>query len=201
MIAVFADQHMCEKAGTGTAPLDGAARQRCLREGLAAGAGHARAHDLANDKPARNVFQLLRHILAERSQGAATGGTGIARRQNLGLSLKVIGQRSAAVLPFGGRFGLNRVVARVGFVVLRLSGLRDLGVFLQVEGQLIEAFGFRPEPRLAVSGELPLQVFNLQGQRLDFLAHQGDQPLQIIRIVRQGFQALQHGRNIPEQWP
>ena len=83
--------------------------------------------------------------------------------------------------------------------MLGLSRLRDLAVFLQVEGQLIEAFGFRPEPRLAMSRQLPLQVFHLQGQRLDLLTHQGDQPLQIVRIIRQGFQALQHGWNIPER--
>jgi hypothetical protein len=201
MIAVFADQHMREKAGTGAAALDGAARQRCLREGLAAVAGQARAHDLADDKPARDVFQFLRHILAEWAQGAAAGGAGIARGQNLGLSLEVIGQRSAAVLPFGGHFGLHRIAVRTGFFMLGLSRLRNLDVFLQVEGQLIEAFGFRPEPRLAMSRQLPLQVFHLQGQRLDLLAHQGDQPLQIIRIIRQGFQALQHGWNIPERWP
>ncbi len=29
MTAVFANRHMCEKAGTGAAPRDGAARQRC----------------------------------------------------------------------------------------------------------------------------------------------------------------------------
>ncbi len=190
---------MREKAGTGAVTLDGSARQRRLREGLAAIAGHARAHDLADDKPARDVFQLLRHILAKWAQGAPAGGAGIARRQNLGLSLKVIGQRSAAVLPFGGRFGLRRIVVRTGSVMLGPSGLRDLGVFLQVEGQLIEAFGFRPEPRLAMSRQLPLQVFHLQGQRLDLLTHQGDQPLQIVRIIRQGFQALQHGWNIPER--
>lgn len=187
---------MGEQAGTGTAALDGAARQRCLREGLAAAAGHARTHDLADDKAPRDVFQLLRHILADWAQGAATRGAGIARRQNLGLSLEMIGQRGTAVLPFGGPVGLRRIVVRTGFVMLRLSRLRDLGVFLQVEGQLIEAFGFRPEPRLAMGRQLPLQVFHLQGQRLDLLAHQGDQTLQVFGIVRQGFQRLQHSGNI-----
>lgn len=44
--------------------------------------------------------------------------------------------------------------------------------------------------------QLPLQIFHLQGQRLDLLAHQGDQSLQVFGIVRQGFQRLQHGGNI-----
>lgn len=92
MIAVFANQHMREKAGTGAATLDGSARQRCLGEGLTAIAGHARTHGFADDKPARDVFQLLRHILTEWAQGAPAGGAGLTRRQNLGLSLKVIGQ-------------------------------------------------------------------------------------------------------------
>lgn len=52
----------------------------------------------------------------------------------------MIGQRGTAVFPFGGPVGLRRIVVRTGFVMLRLSGLRDLGVFPQVEGQLIEAF-------------------------------------------------------------
>ncbi len=192
---------MCEKAGSGTAPFDGTAWQRRLREGFAALAGHARAHDLADGKAPRDVFQLLRHILAEWAKSAAAGGAGIARRQNLGLALEMIGQRGTAVLPFGRHVGGRRIVVRAGFVMLRLCRPRDLGVFLQVEGKLIKTFGFRPEPRLAMGRQLPLQIFHLQGQRLDLFAHQGDQTLQVIGIVRQRFERFQHGWNIPNRWP
>lgn len=100
---------MREKTGTGAAALDGVARQRCLRESLASQLQAMRGRTiLADDKPTRDVFQLLRHILSEGAQGAATGGAGIAWGQTFGLSLKVTGQRSAAVLPFDRYRRLHR---------------------------------------------------------------------------------------------
>lgn len=79
IITILADQHMRQQTGASAPALDRAARQRRLHECLAAVAGHARAHDFADHEPPRNVFQLLRHILAKGPQGSAAVGAGLAR--------------------------------------------------------------------------------------------------------------------------
>ena len=145
MVTIFADQYMRQQSGTGAPALDRAARQRCLRERLAAVAGLARADDFADDKPPRDVFQLLRHILAKCPQGSAAIGAGLARGQNLGVSLQVVGQRGTAVLAFAGLV----VIALIGFLLLDRGGRSDLAVFLKIECQLIEAFGLGADPPAA----------------------------------------------------
>ena len=79
-------------------------------EGLAPGAGHARADNFADDEPSGNVVQLLRHVLAQGPQGATAIGAGLARGQNLGVPIQMVGQRGTAVLALAG-----------GVVILTLS--------------------------------------------------------------------------------
>jgi hypothetical protein len=74
VIGVFVHQDMGKQARAGTAPLDRAGWQRCLRECLAARAGHAGPHDAGRGEPAGDVFQLLGHILAKTAQRAAALG-------------------------------------------------------------------------------------------------------------------------------
>ena len=82
VIGVLADQHMGEQARAGTATFDRARWQRRLREAVAAGAGHPRAHDPVHDEAAGDVFQLLGHILADPAQlAAAIGALRVAGNQ------------------------------------------------------------------------------------------------------------------------
>ena len=95
MIAVLGDQHMGEQAGPGTSPLDRARRQGRLADGLAAGAGQARAHDPVHDEPTGHVVQLFGDILAQRLQPAAARSAGIAGREHGLLARQVRRQRLA----------------------------------------------------------------------------------------------------------
>ena len=82
MIGIFVHQHMGQKTRTGAAPLNRARGQRRLCDPLAAGAGHARAHDPVHHEAARNIFQLFGYIFAKAFELAAAGGAGIAHFQN-----------------------------------------------------------------------------------------------------------------------
>jgi hypothetical protein len=157
---------MRQQTGTGAAAVDGATWQWSLGESLTATAGHARADNFADHKPAGDIFQLLRHIRAKRTQGPAAIGAGSARRQDLGLSLEMIGQWRAAVFPFARLVRLRLAAGPIRFFLMGGGSLRDLGIFLQVESQLVEAFGFRPEPRLAMACNLSLQVLTFRVRAL-----------------------------------
>ncbi len=193
MIAIFADQHMRQQAGTGTPAFDRSAWQRRLRERLAAGAGHARADDFADDEPPRDVVQFLRHVLAKGPQGAAAIGAGLARGQNLGTSLQVVGQRGTAVFPFAGFVVIDLFVALTGVRLLVGRGRGDLGLLLKIQMQLVRTFGFRAEPRLAVTRQLMFQLLDLQrlgpGQIAQLFRH----GTQLAGIGGQGSRRLQHG--------
>jgi len=197
VIAIFSDQHMGQQAGAGAPAGDGATGQRGLRKDLATRAGHARADDFADDEPPRNVVQFPRHVLAKGPQGPAAIRAGLARRQNLGTSLQVVGQRGAAVLAFAGFAIIDLVVAVTGFLLLDRGGLGDLAVFRQVEGQLIEAFGPGAEPRLAVARQLMLQLLDLQGLGSGQIAQPFRNRTELVGIGRQGSRRLQHGWIIP----
>lgn len=73
MIGIFAHQHMGEETRTRPTALDGAGRQRSLDEPLAARTGQPRPHDPVHDEAARDVFQLLGHVLADPAQASALG--------------------------------------------------------------------------------------------------------------------------------
>ena len=78
VIAVLRDQHMRQKAGARTPALDRSRRQRRLVERLTADAGQTRAHDALHHEAARDVLQLLRHILAETLEATAAVRAAIA---------------------------------------------------------------------------------------------------------------------------
>jgi hypothetical protein len=97
----------------------------------------------------------------------------------------MLGQRGAAV------FALFRLfVGRTGVVLLGVRGLSNLAILVQIERQLIRRFGFRAEPRLAMTCKLMLELLDLQRLRL----RQIEQPLrrmaQFLGISRQGFERL-----------
>ena len=158
MITILADQHMRQQTGAGAPALDRPARQWSLRKGFAAVAGHAWPHDFADDKPPRNVFQLLRHILAESPHGPAAVGAGLPRRENLGLPFQVIRQRGTAVPALAGFV----VIDLTGFLLLGRRGIGDLGVLVKVECQLVQAFRLGAEPRLAMTGQLMFEFLDPQ---------------------------------------
>ena len=107
MIAIFGDQDMGEQAGPGASPLDRARRQGRLADGLAAGAGQARAHDPVHHEPPRHVVELFGDVLAQRLQPAAALSAGIAGRDQGLLARKVRRQRLALRHPLrrGSRVG------------------------------------------------------------------------------------------------
>lgn len=119
-----------------------------LGKRLATATGHARANDLAYHEAPRQIFQLLRHILAKRTQGPAAIGAGLARRQNLGLPLEMVGQRGTTVSAFVRLIGLRAAAGLIRFFLPGSGSLCDLGIFLKVESQLVEALGFRPKRAL-----------------------------------------------------
>lgn len=94
----------------------------------------------------------------------------------------MIGQRGAIVRPPGGR--LRSALIRLWRVFLRRGGGFDLGIFLQVESQLVCALGFGAEPCLAAGRQLPLKVFDHQ----KFTDHP-----QFSRVFWQGSERIQHG--------
>ena len=71
MISVFADQHMRQQAGAGSAALDRTRRQRRLDDGFAARAGFAGPDDTVHDKAARHILKLFGDIFAKGLQLAA----------------------------------------------------------------------------------------------------------------------------------
>ena len=85
MIGIFADQYMGQQARSRAATLDRARGQRGLDEPFAASAGQARPDDPVHDEASGDVFQLLRHILADPAQATAAIGTGICARRQLNL--------------------------------------------------------------------------------------------------------------------
>ena len=62
---------MGEQAGSGTSPLDRPRRQRRLADGLAAGAGQARAHDPVDHEPARHGRKAVASSRSKRTTGGS----------------------------------------------------------------------------------------------------------------------------------
>ena len=65
VICKLTHQNMCQQARPRTTPFNRARRHRGLRYGFTAAARHTWADDLVHNEPARNVFQLFGHILAQ----------------------------------------------------------------------------------------------------------------------------------------
>jgi len=167
---------MGEQARTGASTRDRARRQLGLGESLAAGAGHAGAHDPLHNEVAGDVFQLFGDIFAELLELTTAIAAGVAGREYLFLALKVVRQRSAIVGALGWG-GLIRFI--FGCCLLCLGGRFNLGVFLQIESQLIQTLGLGPETGFPMCRQFLLQLLDLVGLRLDVLTHLEDQSLQL----------------------
>ena len=79
VIAVFGDQHMGEKPGTGEPLGDRPLRRQRLVDGPAGAAAIARPADTDHPEPCGHMVQHLAHRLADRVQRAAAAGTGVVR--------------------------------------------------------------------------------------------------------------------------
>ena len=147
VIAILADQNMRQQARARHVRVGLGGTAVGLRERLAAGAGHARAHDLADDKVSGDVFQFLRHILAKRLERAAAIAAGVARGQNLFCRSRWSGSGARLCLRLPG--WSHRPDRRPGRIsLLGRSGRGDLNVFLQIERQLIQASDLEPNRAL-----------------------------------------------------
>ena len=105
---------------------------------LAARTGFARADDALHLEAARHVFQLFSHIFAQGAQVATAATAFITRRQFFIFPLQVVRQRLAAV--FALRLGIISLLRRWRCLGLCFRRFHDLGVFLEIEVQLIQAF-------------------------------------------------------------
>ncbi len=153
MIRIYVDQHMRQKAGTGSAALDRSRRQRRLSDPLATGAGHARTHDPVHHEAAGDVFELLGHVFAKPLQRAAARRAGPARRNHRLIARQVIRQgpalRLALVVCWRCCISLNRRFSRQG----------DLFLF-QRQLKLIPRFRPRAELMAAQASKLMLQLLD-----------------------------------------
>lgn len=75
MVAVFADQHMRQQPGASPVAADRQARRRCLRDRLARAARQLWTHMPDHAKRAQHVVEQFGHILAQRTEHTAAGGT------------------------------------------------------------------------------------------------------------------------------
>ena len=168
VIAVFADQDMCEQTRAWTSARNRARGQLSLGESLATGACHARPHNPLHDEVARNIFQLFGDILAQLLEHTAAIAAGITGQEYLFLAFKVVGQRCAIV----GAFGRGDLIGiAFGRSLLRLGGHLNLGVFLQIESQLFQTLRLGAETGLAMCCQFLLQLLDLVGLRLDLCRH------------------------------
>ena len=103
----------------------------------------------------------------------------------------MIGQRFAAVFTLGGL--IWGIAVRRVILLLRLSGRFNLFVFRQIEGELIKGLGLGAEAGFLMRRQLPFELLDLVGLRLDLFAHQRDQTLQFGRVIGERFKGIQHG--------
>ena len=116
---------------------------------LAAAAGQTRAHDALHHEAARDVLQLLRHILAETLEATAAGPTALARREDRLFARQMIRQRAALGLALRGGRRFRQHVGRP----------RDLFVF-DPELELVEGFRRGAEALPAQTRELVLELLD-----------------------------------------
>jgi len=138
-------------------------------------------------RPARNVFQFLGDILAERLQRPATGIACFAGGENLIVAVQMFGQGLTAGLAL-------LTVGLIGLIVLarrRRRGPRDL-FFFQCQFKLIEGFGAGAKSVTPQTGQLMLELLDPVITLLDlcrkdrqFLVLQGDECLQFGDVTGQ----------------
>ena len=157
-------------------------------EALASTAGQTRAQDALHHEAARDVLQLLRHILAEPLQAAAAGGAALARRENRVLARQVVRQGAAL-----------RLLLRIGWWIgNRVRRPRDLLV-LKLELELVEGLRAGAESLPAQPRELVLELLD-QKVAVTQLGPRGQHHrLQRGDVVGQGLSLFEHGRTLLER--
>ncbi len=188
VVAVLADEHMGEQAGPRPAALDGTARQRRLREGLAPPASEARAHDAGHDEAAGHVLQLLGDVLADPTQSAAACGAIVPGGAQLDLCPRhVVGNWPSPGLVL-------RRLLEVGQPQLRDHRGGRQFARLQRQLQLLGRLSGGAEPMRAVSGQLMAELLDEDGLRLHFGDQARRQVPQIVGIVGERGGLVKHVR-------
>src|ERR1035441_3978574 len=106
MIGKLGDQHMGQQSGSGKAALDRARWRGRFNDAVATAASKLRPHVANHLEALGNVLQLLRHVVAELAQLAATIRTAVAvRKVSDNFAREMLGQRlaSRSRLRFLGR--------------------------------------------------------------------------------------------------
>ena len=102
MIGILRNQHMRQQSRPGQAAIDRPVRRRRLHDPRATRATQLRPHCADHFEPRRNVFQRLRHVLAQMAQrAAAVRARLLLGRDRLRLARQVGRQRTARRLASG----------------------------------------------------------------------------------------------------
>ena len=169
--------------------LNGTRWQRCLADLFTARACHTRANNPVHDEPARNVFQFLGDILAERLQRPATGITCFAGGENLIVAVQMFGQRLTAWLAL-------LAVGLIGLIVITrrcCRGPGDLFLF-QCQFKLIKGFGAGAKPVTPQPGQLMLELLNPVITLLDLCREDRQLPVSGLNLgIPKGDDCLQFG--------
>ena len=183
VIAILADQHLCEKCRRRQAAGDQPFGRRRLHDLATGAAGVFPAGDTNNTKLGRNPIEHLADALPDRVERAAatTADLAINVEQNV-LARQMIGQRLAP----GWRLGCLCCDRRA---VLPDAGNIAVEIF-KCERQLIgiEAFGATPELRPLQLLDDDLETLNLAVAALDNISHLTHQMVQQSRIGWQIFE-------------
>ena len=129
-----------------------------MHERLAARASHAGPDNAVHDEPTGDVFQFLRHILADPAQLAAAGAFRARRKHFLE----------------AWQFWRQRLALRLGFL---LSGIfviwrgnlcyrRFLFLQLELQIELLGGLGLCAKPVTTMASELMLKLGDLESLRL-----------------------------------
>src|ERR1019366_6354664 len=97
VISELGDQHMGQQSGSGNATLDRAGWRGRFNHAVATAASKLRPHVANHLEAIGNVLQLLRHVVAELAQRAATIRTAVAvRKVRDNFAWEMLGQRLAS---------------------------------------------------------------------------------------------------------
>ena len=159
MIRIFADQHMRQKSGAGSAPLDGPRWQRLPDISLSqqAQAMRGRTIRFTTNRPGTYSSSSVTSSTQLLQRTAAVPAV-VARRQNLVMPIQMIGQRLAAMLAGGFAF-----FGPCGGLNLLFGSLGNLFFFRERQIELIQALGLRPKPVTVMPRKLVLKLAPLSG--------------------------------------
>ena len=197
MIAVLADQHVSQQAGTGQPLGDRPLRRDRLMDRAARSAAILGTTDADDPQAGWYPVEHLAHRLADRMQGAATARTGLRPEIEVHvLALQRIGKagtvRSTGRRLFGRGnhrqefFDTGDVGAEIFQAELQLAVLETLGA--PAELQTLQLLHDQPQAL-----DLALGLGQRGPFARAFRRQLADQPMQRINIIRQGSKIDVHG--------